>query len=925
MSSIVDRVRERRDRDREDERERLRKDQRRAEKLERERAELRTQLLLAQLREEKAAVEQEQSRAQASRGAALHERQQELRRQAARVRFSERRLPLKPPAEPPTRQRMPRAAAEQPKQPRRQPMQPVPRQQLADARQKRWERPRKRDRLALSKTWIGPKPVRIASHPVKPAARRRPGTTVQVGKRQRTAPQSETLRIPQVAGPPTPPRRPHLPLQPKRRTIGCRRPPPIRNRDERWVIDDRSQRRQDDRVVAKRPTDRAAPRRHDRTGKDNRLEWRQRYRLIAARTAERAAPRRDERAAPRRDERARPRRRRAAAASPGRWSAPAQPRAQRENWRRTGGQPGDGVERLTAIRQERRAIARQQVLQAVRAAQARATKLAQRQAELADQRQEERVASSRPVRQRLPSGNLSGSLPWLRVRGRYLTDEFDQPVFLRGVTVRWLERGEPIGSSFLPPVDDDDLAVMQSWGATVLAVPIAQDLALYGSGDAPGEAYLRALDATIAAAAQAGLYTLVQLSLLSATIPSDVDERGRERFDPPLPNEQSLTLWGSLARRYSGEPAVLFDLFRSPHDPGPADATREIVAHFGWTVWRRWLLAMLGEIRRNHPRAVTIARGLVRGRDVSGFPLAYDDGTNPANVVYAGELTVGDPEGVLNGLKRIGGARPVGIVGWRAGSQQVSAVQRLGSQFASEGWHWLAADWTESEAPLVDYQPTGLRPTALGRAFQNALARPNPGAHLDHALAQAGVGRNRLSRVEAASPAPRFGRDPFAAPGVPGNRWARFGADGPIPDGDRPKMEKALGLAYELAQRPAFAAVFARTVSKLSGKELGSDACLDALDKMVINLAETAHDKRIREQLTADAEAIKVDPLYQSPPAMSIPNGTGVWIRQWQLKRDETVIAGTLIHESAHLAGAPADALAEFALEAIHNAGYPRR
>jgi nucleoside-diphosphate-sugar epimerase len=36
-------------------------------------------------------------------------------------------------------------------------------------------------------------------------------------------------------------------------------------------------------------------------------------------------------------------------------------------------------------------------------------------------------------------------------------------------------------------------------------------------------------------------------------------------------------------------------------------------------------------------------------------------------------------------------------------------------------------------------------------------------------------------------------------------------------------------------------------------------------------------------------------------------------------------LADTILHEAAHAAGAPADQLAEIALEAIHNAGYPRR
>lgn len=124
---------------------------------------------------------------------------------------------------------------------------------------------------------------------------------------------------------------------------------------------------------------------------------------------------------------------------------------------------------------------------------------------------------------------------------------------------------------------------------------------------------------------------------------------------------------------------------------------------------------------------------------------------------------------------------------------------------------------------------------------------------------------------------------------------------------------------------PKFAAVFASVVGGLTGKELTPLAAVDALDRMVINLAETSKHPKAVAFIAEEARALAEDPKFQQSPAASVPNGKLVWIRQAQLQQPAEVIAGTLLHEAAHLAGAPGNLLAEFALEAIHNAGYPRR
>jgi Cellulase (glycosyl hydrolase family 5) len=350
-----------------------------------------------------------------------------------------------------------------------------------------------------------------------------------------------------------------------------------------------------------------------------------------------------------------------------------------------------------------------------------------------DERREEATRQSRAAaggaarEQAPPTGELSGRLQWLSTRGRLVVADRRTVVTLRGVTLRGLERAEPVAGMFDPVAEEDELALLAEWGATAVVVPIAQDLTLDGAETADADDYLAAVDATVAAAAGAGLYTLLQLSLLHSGLPTHARDGSRE-FDPQVPDERSIDLWSLLALRYRDEPAVLFDLFRAPHDPEPDSA--DALDPVPWEVWRRFLLAMIGEVRRGHPRAFVVARGLRRGSDLSGFPLRYSDGSLVPNVLYGAELPEGDPAEALRALAPLAKAQPVGMLALRAGTLDVDGVPLLGDVLARAGYHWFADAWREPGAELVTR--SHLRPTPLGRAFARALARPAaPDANLE--------------------------------------------------------------------------------------------------------------------------------------------------------------------------------------------------
>ena len=153
----------------------------------------------------------------------------------------------------------------------------------------------------------------------------------------------------------------------------------------------------------------------------------------------------------------------------------------------------------------------------------------------------------------------------------------------------------------------------------------------------------------------------------------------------------------------------------------------------------------------------------------------------------------------------------------------------------------------------------------------------------------------------------------------------RLGSDGSIPAQFVSTVRQAIDIAWKLNDKPDFVETFRDTVSKLSGRTLPPDVYALTLDKMVINLAETSHDVRIAKAITDEAPDIKMGALSGPSPAFSFTDGTNIWIRKFSLEQGVRAVVANIFHEGAHLAGAPGNQLAEFALDVIHKkAGFPR-
>jgi hypothetical protein len=456
---------------------------------------------------------------------------------------------------------------------------------------------------------------------------------------------------------------------------------------------------------------------------------------------------------------------------------------ERRNTDRAGGRRAERTEERRntdreARRAEERAAARRATQQDERARKRRSAERAEerrgrlRAGEAARRRAERRpVGAGAPRRsgQRIPTGVLSGSLPWLSVVDGLLVDEADQAVTLRGVVLRGFARARTTGGVYAPPLSEEEAGTMADWGLTAVGVAIAADLALDGGADATAEAYLQALDQAVATAAGVGLYTVVELALLSADLPT-APGTDADSFDPPLPDPGALDLWGVLARRYAAEPAVLFQVFRPPHDPEPGDTTASLLPHLDPPRWSEWALASLSALRREHPRSLVVVPGAARGAELTDLPLVRSDGTEPANVVYV--ATPGGADGTEDSerrwveLDRLGRTHPVGVVGWRpdAEADAARAVRSTGQRLARAGWHWLLDAWREGAPALVVERRGHLQPTPLGRAVQAAAAEPPaPSVNLDPMLRA--QGRRRPSDVNRAMAGPTtLGRRPRRRP-----------------------------------------------------------------------------------------------------------------------------------------------------------------
>ena len=259
-----------------------------------------------------------------------------------------------------------------------------------------------------------------------------------------------------------------------------------------------------------------------------------------------------------------------------------------------------------------------------------------------------------PLLARVPAGLLSAALPWLRVAANRLYTVAGDSIVLRGVSLCLP------GDNGLPAIDC--LAAMLNWGVNVVRLRLDTDQTDY-----------EALDELIALSAARGAYTVLAA--------------GR------TPLAGASVLWRRLARRYTDEPAVLFELDSAR--PAPHSL---------------YLRFMLANLRAEHPAAVCLAPCTPEGADDA---LTAIDGEPLANLLYT--LHLRQNAAPLTGLAELARRWPLFVTGWDAEAQS----ERIAQLLTGLNIHWTTD--TGNNGLLRETRGV-VAPTSAGHGLRRALA-----------------------------------------------------------------------------------------------------------------------------------------------------------------------------------------------------------
>lgn len=162
-------------------------------------------------------------------------------------------------------------------------------------------------------------------------------------------------------------------------------------------------------------------------------------------------------------------------------------------------------------------------------------------------------------------------------------------------------------------------------------------------------------------------------------------------------------------------------------------------------------------------------------------------------------------------------------------------------------------------------------------------------------------------------PGPTAGPTPTFDPTLP---KANQGKDLAIPVRYQANVAQAFHQVRDLIDDgPAFRQKWVEIMSKLTGSTVKIDALRAALVGSRINLAvATVNEAVIRKAITGDDRGL---PLADRPSGYSRVGKFDVWIRPERLSVGGDALAGTLLHELSHVAGAPGDMVSELALTAL--------
>jgi hypothetical protein len=277
--------------------------------------------------------------------------------------------------------------------------------------------------------------------------------------------------------------------------------------------------------------------------------------------------------------------------------------------------------------------------------------------------------------------------------------------FLRGVNRSGLEYTTP----YLRVSSDEMDTICRRWNANIVRFPLNQKWLLEDTA-----AYLDAIDANVALAADRGAYSLLTLQWLWPPPRANIINI------QPLPDEDSLKFWTILAARYGQAPHVLFDLYTEPHD-------------CAFTEWRAWARRLIDVIRAQSRDSLIFVSGTNWGRDVSQMEFPDEE-----NLVYSVhwyphhsiDLDV-ELQSWSDSIEALRQRAPVFAAEWgphedfdspaRDLVKELAYCNRLAAYLRALGVGWTAWSWIDRPRLTVDEQAT---PSAWGAIVQRELLTP---------------------------------------------------------------------------------------------------------------------------------------------------------------------------------------------------------
>jgi hypothetical protein len=300
---------------------------------------------------------------------------------------------------------------------------------------------------------------------------------------------------------------------------------------------------------------------------------------------------------------------------------------------------------------------------------------------------------------------LSADIRWLHVRGNEVVRSDERPILLRGVSVDGAAADEtgPVTTDSLRGqlgLQDISLATLRDdWGVTGLRITIPAASATTGTTSASADTWLSQLDAIVGAAANYQLYTILALTA-----------SGNDAALGWAQPEVIHGMW-ALSSRYQEEPAVLFELARSP---------------LGWPVgWPELAYVLVGVIRQEHPASLILVSGADAPPGVGFCPLTFPTGQPIHNIVYTTSADDGtSPFGLSSALASLAQQHPFIVSSWRATNLgEVLNSEAASIHFDQNRAGWMASTWNAEPRLVTDAAAGNLTPSRFGLTVRRALAR----------------------------------------------------------------------------------------------------------------------------------------------------------------------------------------------------------